>query len=188
MKTNNLFIAASLLVCCGAILNACKKKKADDVIPVVEPKIAEAKIIPVAKSGVTGLATFTEIDGKVTLKLSIAHAAPGTHGVHLHDGGDCSTGDQTNVAGGHWNPTGQAHGPWGSAAFHRGDIGNMTVGSDSTGTLEFTTDLWAVGGTDNNKNIINHAILFHQDKDDFISQPTGKAGNRLACGEIKLKQ
>jgi superoxide dismutase, Cu-Zn family len=172
MKKKHYLLAAATLLSCLVALNACKKKKTEDEIPVVEPKIAEAKIIPVDKSGVTGLATFTEIDGKVTLKVSIAHAAPGEHGIHLHVGGDCSVGDKTNIAGGHWNPTGSPHGEWGAAAgFHRGDIGNITIGSDSSGTKDFSTDLWALGGTDTVKNILNHAIL----------------GNRLACGEIKLK-
>jgi len=184
MKKNILLISTAVLATL-TLITACKKKKDDDV--VVDPKIAEAKIIPVEKSGVTGLATFIEADGKVTLKVSIQHAAPGEHGLHLHIGGDCSVGNQTNIAGGHWNPTLQAHGKWGSGAHHRGDIGNITIGNDSTGTLEFSTDLWAIGGSDTTKNILNHAILFHQKADDFTTQPTGAAGNRLGCGEIKQK-
>ena len=186
MKKRTILSSAILLLSAAAMLNACKKKKEADPV-VVSPKIAEAKIIPVGVSTVTGLATFTEESGKVTLKVSIAHAAPGEHGLHLHIGGDCSMGTQTTVAGGHWNPTSQAHGKWGSASYHRGDVGNITIGNDSTGTLTMTTDLWAVGGSDTTKNILNHAILFHEKPDDFITQPSGAAGNRLGCGEIKLK-
>ena len=71
-----------------------------------------------------------------------------THAVHLHENGDCSAEDGSS-AGGHWNPTMKPHGKRGDGtSFHKGDIGNMTVGNDGKGTMSMTVDGWSIGGAD----------------------------------------
>jgi Cu-Zn family superoxide dismutase len=37
---------------------------------------------------------------------------------------------------------------------------------------------------DLNKNIIGKSIIIHQGSDDLVSQPSGAAGPRIACGGI----
>ena len=37
----------------------------------------------------------------------------------------------------------------------------------------------------NVNDIIDRVIIVHKDPDDFITQPTGAAGEKIACGEIK---
>lgn len=161
---------------------ACKKSnnKANTVK-------AEANLMPVGASTVTGTASFSQQNGEVTLHIAISNATPGIHGMHLHADGDCHTGDQATVGGGHWNPTNSTHGKWGSAAFHRGDIGNITINANGKGILDFKTDLWSLTESNNTeKYILNKSILFHANPDDFTTQPTGAAGARLACGSIKI--
>ena len=88
-------------------------------------------------------------------------------------------------AGGHWNPTLVNHGKWGdSSGFHRGDIGNFTVDENGNGSVSFSTDLWCLGCDDKNRNILGKSIIVHKGADDFISQPSGAAGSRIACGGI----
>ena len=94
--------------------------------------VATADIAAKSNSTVKGTATFSD-EGKAGLKLviDVSGAPPGTHAVHIHDKGDCSSPDGKS-AGDHWNPTHMEHGKWGAPGDHHhlGDIGNMTVGPD----------------------------------------------------------
>ncbi|UII25020.1 superoxide dismutase family protein [Fulvivirga maritima] len=146
---------------------------------------AKAVINPASDSKLNGEATFTDLgEGLVTFKLTVNHAVPGEHAVHLHEKGDCSAADAKS-AGGHWNPTDVKHGnrPV-DMQFHAGDIDNMEVGEDSTGVLTMTITGWTIGGADST-NIVGKALIIHGGADDFESQPSGAAGKRVACGVIE---
>lgn len=133
---------------------------------------------------VTGTVNFKEDDGKVEMKLEInvPKKANSSVAVHIHEHGSC--GDMGKEAHGHWNPTNENHGKWGTAPFHRGDIGNVKLDGEGKGTLELETDLWTISGSDTTKNILNKAIIVHGGEDDFKTQPTGNAGSRIGCGVI----
>jgi Cu-Zn family superoxide dismutase len=149
-------------------------------------RMAEAIIISKSGSEVNGKVVFEERNGKVTMKALVKGASPGDHAIHIHLMGDCSADDGTS-AGGHWNPTEENHGKWGSDSFHRGDIGNLEVGKDGEGRISRTTDLWCIGCEDENKDILGKAIIIHAGIDDFSTQPSGAAGARIGCGEILEK-
>ncbi len=136
---------------------------------------------------VNGMATFETIaDGKVkmTLDIIVPEKASKSVAVHLHEHGDC--GDNGKASHGHWNPTNVQHGKWGTGSFHTGDIGNVKLDAKGKGTFTITTDLWTLGGSFN-KNIVGKAIIVHSGVDDFTTQPTGNAGNRIGCGLIAAK-
>jgi Cu-Zn family superoxide dismutase len=138
-----------------------------------------------SKSGsqAKGTVSFSQSGNKVKMDVTIEGATPGAHAIHLHEKGDCSD-PQANSAGGHWNPTTEDHGKWGTSPFHHGDIGNLEVGQDGKGTFTFETDMWSIGG-DPKTDIIGHAVVVHATADDFKTQPTGNAGGRIACGVIQ---
>lgn len=149
-------------------------------------KTAVANIGPLGDGGISGTVTFTEENGEVTMVADITSAGTGTHAIHIHENGDCGSADGSS-AGGHWNPTGEDHGKWNEAPFHRGDIGNIEVGEDGNGSLELTTDLWCIDCDDSTKNVVGHAIIVHEMHDDFHSQPSGNAGGRKGCAVIELQ-
>ena len=135
-------------------------------------------------SETNGYVVFVEKDSKVTMEAQINGLKPGEHAIHIHEKSDCSSDDGSS-AGGHWNPTLEAHGKWGdSTGFHRGDIGNFIVDEQGNGTVTFTTDLWCLNCEDSSKNILGKSIIIHEGIDDFNSQPSGAAGSRIACGGI----
>lgn len=109
---------------------------------------------------------------------------PGEHAIHIHDKADCSAADAMST-GGHWNPGGSDHGKWGAEHFHMGDIGNLVANDKGEAKLTFKTDKWCMGCTDDSKNILNHGLIIHAGEDDFHTQPTGNAGGRVGCVEIK---
>jgi Cu-Zn family superoxide dismutase len=134
-------------------------------------------------SGISGTVSFIETDGIVSMVAKISGLTPKDHAIHIHAVGDCSANDGTS-AGGHWNPTNVDHGIWGTAPFHIGDIGNIESGEKGTGTINRETDLWCINCNDETRNIIGKAIIIHEGPDDFTSQPSGAAGDRIGCGEI----
>jgi Cu-Zn family superoxide dismutase len=136
-----------------------------------------------SNSKVTGTATFVEKNGKVTFVAKIAGLQPGVHAIHIHEKADCSAADGSS-AGGHWNPTFKKHGKWGEAEHHKGDIGNFTADAKGNGIITLTTDEWCIGCGDASKDILGKGIIVHQGADDFVTQPTGNAGGRVACSAI----
>lgn len=139
-----------------------------------------------SKSGTNtqGTVDFNQKGKMVTMDMSVFKLTPGIHAVHIHEKGDCSATDGSS-AGGHWNPAKDDHGKWGSEHFHMGDIGNLTADKEGTARLIFKTDKWCIGCTDESKNIVGKSIIIHAGKDDFKTQPTGDAGGRVGCVEIK---
>lgn len=132
----------------------------------------------------SGKAVFiNKNDGTVELNLQIAFPAMASKSVavHIHEHGDCS--DAGKGAHGHWNPTGENHGKMGSAAYHSGDIGNVTLDAKGEGQITLSSNRWSIGG-DEKTNVLNRAIIVHSGVDDFTTQPTGNAGSRIGCGLI----
>ena len=66
-----------------------------------------------------------------------------------------------------------------------GDIGNLKADKTGYAQLVFSTDKWCLGCTDDSKNIMGKALVIHASEDDFKTQPTGNAGGRVGCVEIK---
>jgi Cu-Zn family superoxide dismutase len=144
---------------------------------------AVAELESRSDSKVTGKVTFTQHDGKVSMKVDVKGLTPGTHAIHLHEKGDCSAPDAAS-AGGHWNPTSEDHGKWGHAPFHHGDIGNLVADAEGKATMSLESELWTLGDG-KPSDVVGHAVIVHAKDDDFTTQPTGNAGGRVACGVIK---
>lgn len=139
-----------------------------------------------SKSGTQtqGTAKFVQTGKNVEMDLNVYKLTPGIHAVHIHEKGDCSSTDGSS-AGGHWNPTNHDHGKFGSETFHMGDIGNLNADKDGTARMVFKTDKWCIGCKDETKNIVGKSLIIHAGRDDFKTQPTGNAGGRVGCIEIK---
>ncbi|MGC4039892.1 MAG: superoxide dismutase family protein [Flavobacterium sp.] len=138
-----------------------------------------------SKSGskVQGTAVFVERNGEVSLECKLTGLTPGVHAIHIHEKADCSAADASS-AGGHWNPTFKKHGKWGEAEHHKGDIGNFTADTEGNATVLFKTDEWCIGCGDTTKDILGKGLIVHEKPDDFVTQPTGNAGGRMACSAI----
>ncbi len=180
-----------LILVLAVTLTACKKKKEDikveeEIVEVEETTTKKIKVALNSKSdsNVSGNIIFEEKDGSVTMKAIMSGLEPGEHAIHIHDKADCSSPDGKS-AGGHWNPTGTAHGKWGATeGYHKGDIGNFTADDGGNATKSMTTDEWCIGCGDATKDILGKAIIVHAGADDFTSQPSGAAGARVSCAGI----
>ena len=108
----------------------------------------------------------------VLVRIEIRNATPGLHATHLH------TGTCTDV-GPHWHPMGVPAGTVGVPIAEAtpdmppigvGEIGNIPVGEDGTGSLVFSTPLWSLGG-EPNTDILGKLILIHETGDTFQTHP-----------------
>lgn len=135
-------------------------------------------------STVRGRAALKDAPEGLEVSLTVTGVSPGTHGWHIHQFGEC--GDGGNAAGGHYNPDGAQHGflpKDGLAKAHPGDLGNIEVGSDGSGSLTVTLPSVTLSG--GKYNVAGRAIILHEKVDDF-GQPTGNAGGRIGCGPIVI--
>jgi Cu-Zn family superoxide dismutase len=131
-----------------------------------------------------GRVTFTQADSGIAIVADIEGLAPGEHGFHVHRFGDCTAPDGTS-AGGHFNPDGMPHGAPSDAERHVGDLGNVTADDAGMAHYERTDDVIALSGP---HSIIGRGIIVHAGADDLVSQPTGNAGPRVACGVVGIAQ
>ena len=153
---------------------------APDTAPAKGPT-ASATLEAKSQTKITGTARFVESGGQVEMTVTVKGAAPGDHGIHLHEKPDCSAADGAS-AGGHWNPDSAPHGGPTAASHHAGDFGNITVGADGTGTLTLTLPGLTVAA--GSHSVVGHSVVVHANVDDLKTQPAGNAGARGACGVI----
>ncbi|MFN0117724.1 MAG: superoxide dismutase family protein [Elusimicrobiota bacterium] len=134
------------------------------------------------ESKVTGSIKFEETKQGLKIEALIQNVPTGDKGFHIHEFGDC--GDLGKKAGGHYNPQNHAHGNAiknGVHKAHAGDLGNITINSDGTGTLTTTIKNLSLSG--GKFSVGGRAVILHEKTDDF-SQPTGNAGARIGCAPI----
>lgn len=133
-----------------------------------------------------GTITFTPEGNGVRVSAQLSGVdQDGTHGFHVHETGECTHGEGSKhftTAGGHFNPAGVEHACPPTEPRHAGDLGNIEVTSGS-GSVETTTTLLSLSGPN---SVAGKAIILHAKADDCKTQPTGDAGDRLACGVVTL--
>lgn len=148
-----------------------------------EPLRATAQLKPTKGSKTFGEATFEQVGDKVHVVVNVQGLKPGQeHGLHIHEVGDCSSGDGMSTKG-HFNPYGKPHGRYTSAERHAGDLPSLKA--NKAGRAHIQADLDLITLTPGPGNIIGRGLIVHADPDDFTTQPTGNAGARIACGVIQ---
>ncbi|MEK7387433.1 MAG: superoxide dismutase family protein [candidate division NC10 bacterium] len=130
-----------------------------------------------AQGKVVGTAMLNEVSGGVKIALKASGLKTGDHGFHIHAVGKCEPPAFTS-AGGHFNPQSKKHGRLSPDGAHAGDLPNLKMGADGTGSIDVTA-----GGV-TLKDVAGLALVIHADPDDEKTDPTGNSGARVACGVI----
>jgi len=134
---------------------------------------------------IVGLASLIQTDEGVSISVQVFNLPPGVHALHLHEKGKCKNPDFKS-AGGHFNPYNREHGLKNPNGYHVGDLGNINVKEDSTGIFHHVSNLATLQKSDSSLlGKDGTSIVIHSGPDDLISNPTGNAGGRIACGVIK---
>jgi superoxide dismutase, Cu-Zn family len=143
---------------------------------------ASAQLQPTRGNATNGEVRFTQQGDKVLVTGEIRGLKPnGEHGFHIHDKGDCSSGDGMST-GGHFNPMGKGHGAHGRGEHHVGDLPSLKADGNGIARLNFESTSISVGS--GASDVIGHGLIVHRDPDDYRTQPTGNSGPRLACAVI----
>lgn len=184
-------ISIATALCLLVVSIGCAKKETPvaEAPQAAEPAPAAAAVIARASANIAskdesinGMVTLTETADGVSIVAHVEGAPAGVHGLHFHEFGDCSS-DDFKSAGGHFNPAGVPHGGPEDAERHGGDLGNIEVSEDGHGHVELSSNIITLGEGDH--SVIGKGVILHADEDDLVSQPTGAAGARLACGVIQ---
>lgn len=166
-------VAAAVLVMLMTIGAAAKDK--------MEKKVVELKN---AKGESVGTATLSASGkGGTKIQLKVKNLPQGEHAIHVHEKPLCE-GPGFTSAGAHLNPEKKQHGLQNPQGHHMGDMVNFTVKKDGTSrqtlnaSFPYTKDsaIFANGGT---------SLMIHAKADDHKTDPSGNAGDRIACGVIQ---
>ncbi len=166
----------TLLITVAVALAGCQS------VPPDAPR-ATANLQPTQGSQTSGTVTFTQLRDKVRVHAVVTGLKPNQeHGYHIHEAGDCSSGDGMSAKG-HFNPYGKAHGHHGTAERHAGDMPNLRA--DASGRAEANFELDVVTVSPGPASVVGRGLIVHVQPDDYKSQPVGNAGARLACAVIR---
>ena len=127
-----------------------------------------------------GTVTLTAVPTGVLLDANLTALVPGDHAFHIHGTGKCEPPSYKS-AGGHFNPEEDQHGLKNEAGPHGGDMPNIHVPQDGKLHIEVLNEMVSLGGLLSGSGT---AIVIHQGPDDYVSNPAGDAGPRIACGVI----
>ena len=156
------------------------------------PALAKSKTtvtVPIKTSAGedAGKATFlTGKNGDVVIKVSLKNLPVGEHAVHIHQNPKCDPPDFKTAAG-HFNPDGKQHGTLNPMGHHNGDMPqNISIGENHTGEATYKVNYLSMDPAAPNSIFANGgtSIMVHEKPDDMKTDPTGNAGNRIACGVI----
>lgn len=121
---------------------------------------------------------------KAMLRLSFTGITPGEHGLHFHTAGSCK-GSKFSGAGGHLNPMGHQHGTKNPAGSHLGDLPNVTADANGVAFADIALTGSAKALVSAMMDKDGTAIVLHAGPDDYMTDPAGNSGDRIACGVFK---
>jgi superoxide dismutase, Cu-Zn family len=170
MRRGLVLVAAAALAGCG-------------MMSIGGGPSATANLQPTKGSKAAGTVKFTQSGDKVRVAGEVTGLRPGQeHGFHIHEAGDCSSGDGMSAKG-HFNPLAKPHAHFSSANRHAGDM--PALKADANGTAKIDTTLDVITVAPGKTSVVGKGLIVHASPDDYKTQPTGNAGARLACAVIQ---
>jgi Cu-Zn family superoxide dismutase len=141
-------------------------------------------LMPGQGADVAGALDLVVEDGAVRMTGLVTGLKPeSAHGFHIHEKGDCSSPDFKS-AGEHFNPASQPHGNPATPPHHLGDVPNLVADADGKAPVNARIEGVTLGDHGQN-DLVGRAVVVHAKADDYMTQPSGNSGDRMACGVIR---
>ena len=169
MKALGTFAASAALLALAAIPVAAQSAKAT-------LKNADGKEV--------GSAALTPTPAGVLIKLSVKGLPPGEHAFHVHETGKCDA-PSFESAGAHYAPMKRQHGFLANGGPHAGDMTNVQIVGSTVSVQEFNPFVSLTGGEAPLLDQDGSALILHAKADDYSTQPSGDAGDRIACAIVQ---
>jgi superoxide dismutase, Cu-Zn family len=145
---------------------------------------AKASLVD-AKGATVGTATLTQTPSGVLVDLEVKGLLAGEHALHVHQVGQCDAAGGFKSAGDHFSVGTQKHGFMTEGGPHAGDMPNIFVGETGSARVELLqAGISLKDGATSVFDADGSALVIHANSDDHHSQPSGAAGDRIACGVI----
>ncbi|BDC55187.1 superoxide dismutase family protein [Bacillus altitudinis] len=179
-----------IMICLIFTASAChappKKETTEETREVASPKQAPVTTSLINESGqkIGSIEIRESSENGLDLHVKAKGLPPGPHGFHIHETGICETPD-FETAGAHFNPTHREHGFDNPKGHHAGDMPNLEVGAD--GQIDVVVnvpDVTLKGGPNQLIDQNGRSFIIHAEADDYLSNPSGNSGKRIACGAI----
>lgn len=135
-----------------------------------------------------GTIAIVETTSGILLKVRLKGLPPGPHAFHVHDTKKCE-GD-FSAAGAIYNPLGAKHGFLNEEGPMAGDLPNLIASAAGEVDVELLSPFVTLN-KDAEETIFDAdgaSFVIFEKADDYVSEPDGNAGARIACGGINLSK
>ena len=136
-----------------------------------------------AKGNEVGNAELTATPSGVLISLNLSAVPAGEHAFHIHAVGKCEPPDFKS-AGPHFSPDEKKHGLMNAEGPHAGDMPNLHVPGDGKLQMEILNQMVTLNQKAALLDQDGSALVIHAGFDDYVSDPAGNAGDRIACGVV----
>ena len=185
MRTLQALVMTTFLAASGAALAQDRANPHDD------ERHAQHGALPALPGGASLEGAFLDPQGRevgtvmiadtptgLLLRVDVHGVAHGFHGLHIHETGRCEPEEGFSTAGGHANPFRDDHGFLAEDGSHAGDFPNAYAHQEGhIRTDAFKENVRLEDFQDDD----GFAVMIHSKADDYESQPSGDAGDRVAC-------
>ena len=132
-----------------------------------------------------GMVMLQDTPAGVLVSTSLKGLPAGEKAFHFHEKGLCDSKQKFTTAGGHFAPGGTQHGLLVQGGPHGGDMPNQYVtGQGALTTQVLNTGVTLAAGPKSLFDADGSALMIHAKPDDYKTQPSGDAGDRIACAVV----
>ena len=180
-----IMLASALLCGSALVITGCQSTKGQSQTNNTpsQPTLKSTIKTTDANQTEVGQMFLRPVDDGVQVYGKLMNLTPGqTVALHIHETGSCA--NMGKAAGGHFNPDNKLHSHPDNMNGHAGDLPNLTANADGVASINYINK--KISATEAGKYSVNRlAFIVHSGADDYVSQPAGASGDRIACGIIE---